>query len=90
MQEQTKRMMEQQGKVRSGGFARTAPPSNAPPEPKSPPPPPKHRGKELFDLLNFKNLELDSDRIVIVALALLLTAQDADEMLILALLYIML
>ena len=54
------------------------------------PPPPKPKSKDLLGLLNFKNIELDSDRIIIIALALLLCAEEADEMLILALIYIML
>lgn len=58
-----------------------------------PPPkeiPPKKKSKDLLGLLNFKNIELDSDRIIIIALALLLCAEEADELLIMALIYIML
>ncbi len=47
-------------------------------------------GFDLFRLLNFKNLELDSDRVLILGLALLLSSEETDELLMLALLYIML
>lgn len=53
-------------------------------------PPPKAKSKDLLGLLNFKNIELDSDRIIIIALALLLCSEEADELLIMALIYIML
>ncbi len=52
--------------------------------------PPTPKSKDLLGLLNFKNIELDSDRIIIIALALLLCADEADELLIMALIYIML
>ncbi len=52
--------------------------------------PPKKKGRDLLEMLNFKNLELDSDRITIIALALMLSAEEADELLIMALIYIML
>lgn len=52
--------------------------------------PPKKKGRDLLEMFNFKNLELDSDRIIIIALALLLSAEEADELLIMALIYIML
>lgn len=54
---------------------------------------PVHRsrtGFDLFRLINFKNLELDSDRVLILGLALLLSSEETDELLMLALLYIML
>lgn len=69
----------------------TPPPQPAvtpPPSPASPPKKPKL--KNLFELINFKGLEMDGDRLVIVALALILASEEADELLILALLYIML
>ena len=44
----------------------------------------------LLELLNFKNIALDNDRIIILALCLLLSSEEADELLILALIYIML
>lgn len=44
----------------------------------------------LLELINFKNITPDNDRITILALCLLLSSEQADELLILALLYIML
>ena len=44
----------------------------------------------LLELLNFKNITMDNDRITILALCLLLSSEGADELLILALIYIML
>ncbi|MBP3691978.1 MAG: hypothetical protein J6I80_01895 [Clostridia bacterium] len=69
-------------------------PQRQPPQKQTPPPPPperqQKRGKDLLEMFNFKNLELDGDRIIIIALALLLSAEEADELLIMALIYIML
>lgn len=67
--------------------------SPQPAQPEAPPQqsqPPKKKGRDLLEMFNFKNLELDSDRIIIIALALLLSAEEADELLIMALIYIML
>ncbi len=47
-------------------------------------------GQNIMRLLNFKNLEMDSDRVLLAGLLLLLTGEEADEMLLLALIYIML
>jgi hypothetical protein len=44
----------------------------------------------LLELLNFKNITMDNDRITILALCLLLSSENADELLLLALIYIML
>ncbi len=52
--------------------------------------PENESGLDILKLLNFKNMELDGDRIIILALALILSAEKADELLILALIYIML
>lgn len=41
-------------------------------------------------MLNFKALKMDSDRTIILAVMLLLMGESSDELLILALLYIML
>lgn len=51
---------------------------------------PKSRSKELINLLNLKNISLDSDRALIMGILLLLANEDADEWLILSLIYIML
>lgn len=57
--------------------------------PQKPNKPPKNR-LNLLELLNFKNITMDNDRITILALCLLLSSEGADELLILALIYIML
>lgn len=44
----------------------------------------------ILNLLNFKGLKMDNDRLIILAVCLLLTGEEADELLILALMYIML
>ena len=47
-------------------------------------------GKNLLNLLNLKDLKIDNDRLIILAICLLLSGEDVDEILMLALLYIML
>lgn len=51
--------------------------------------PPSNRGN-LLELINFKNIKMDNDRLIILSLCLLLSAEQADELLLLALIYIML
>lgn len=63
--------------------------------PASPPPvtrpaPSKTNGMNLLNLLNFKGIQMDHDRLIILALCMLLASEEADELLLLALLYIML
>ncbi len=48
------------------------------------------RGLDLVKMLNFQNINMDSDRILILAVMLLLIGESNDELLLLALLYIML
>ena len=50
---------------------------------------PSGRGN-LLELINFKNIKMDNDRLIILSLCLLLSAEQADELLLLALIYIML
>ena len=55
----------------------------------------KVKPKETFGLdflrnFNFKNLKLNNDNLIIIALILLLCGEDKNELLILALIYIML
>lgn len=50
----------------------------------------KGNGLNLLNMLNFKSLGMDHDRMVILALCLLLSGEEADELLLLALIYIML
>lgn len=52
--------------------------------------PQKSRSKELINLLNLKNISLDSERALIMGILLLLANEEADEWLILALIYVML
>lgn len=47
-------------------------------------------GSSLLKMLNFRAIKMDSDRSVIIALMLLLMGDSHDELLLLALLYIML
>ena len=46
-------------------------------------------GIDLLNLLNFKEIKMDNDRLIILALCLLLSSDDIDELLLLALMYIM-
>lgn len=48
------------------------------------------KGGSILNFLNFKGMKMDNDRLVILAICLLLAGEEADELLILALIYIML
>lgn len=48
------------------------------------------KGINLLNMLNFKGMNMDNDRLIILAVCLLLSGEDADELLMLALMYIML
>lgn len=50
----------------------------------------KGGGSKILDFLNFKNIEIDSDTSTILMLMLLLSKEEQDELLMMALLYIML
>lgn len=50
----------------------------------------KPKGFDILKLLNFKNLKLDSDILLIVVLIFLLSTEETDELLMMALIYIML
>ncbi len=50
----------------------------------------RFKGADILKLLNFKNIGIDSDVLIIVTLILLLSTDDCDQLLILALVYIML
>ncbi len=63
---------------------------NNPLPPPTPPPRKADNGSSLLKMLNFKAIKMDSDRTVIIALMLLLMGDSGDELLLLALLYIML
>lgn len=46
-------------------------------------------GFDIMKLLNFKNLEMDSDRTLVMMMMLLLSGENSDSLLTMALLYIM-
>ncbi len=66
------------------------------PTPPNPPSPPKggllgrFKGLDILKIFNFKNLHIDSDVLIIIALIFLLSTEETDELLLLALVYIML
>lgn len=64
-------------------------PPTPPPAPK-PSAPPRTNGMNLLNLINLKGMQMDNDRLIVLVLCLLLSSEDADELLLLALLYIML
>ena len=64
-------------------------PEKEPPKPVPAPAPQNHRGLGLLKMLNFQSLKLDNDILVIALLIMLLGSDDADELLLMALLYIM-
>ncbi len=66
------------------------PPESPPAAPPPPPPKMQDSGSSLLKMLNFKAMKMDSDRAVILAVMLLLMGDSGDELLLLALLYIML
>ena len=47
-------------------------------------------GLDFLRLLNFKKLRLDNDRLIIITLILLLITENPNELLVLALIYVML
>lgn len=57
----------------------TPPPTNAP-----------IKGGSILNFLNFKGMKMDNDRLIILAICLLLAGEEVDELLMLALMYIML
>lgn len=65
-------------------------PTPSQPEKENRQPPARENGLNLLNMLNFKSIGMDHDRMVILALCLLLSGEEADELLLLALIYIML
>lgn len=51
---------------------------------------PAKKGFDILKMLNLKNIEIDSDRALILLLFLLLSSEGCDELLLLSLLYIIL
>ena len=58
--------------------------------PKPEPMPPKNTPFDIFKLLKLDGFRADSDRLLLLGLFLLLNSQEADELLLYALIYIML
>ena len=48
------------------------------------------KGGNILNFLNFKGMKMDNDRLIILAICLLLAGEEIDELLMLALIYIML
>ena len=48
------------------------------------------KGGNILSFLNFKGMKIDNDRLIILAVCLLLAGEETDELLMLALIYIML
>lgn len=69
-------------------------PANRPAQ--SPPPQPKggflsrFKGLDILKIFNFQHLHIDNDVLIIVALIFLLSTEETDELLLMALIYIML
>ena len=66
--------------------------SNTLPHSANQPTPPKSNsvGGNILSFLNFKGMKIDNDRLIILAICLLLAGDEVDELLMLALIYIML
>lgn len=50
----------------------------------------RFKGLDILKIFNFQNIRLDSDVLVIIALIFLLSTEETDELLMMALIYIML
>lgn len=50
----------------------------------------RFKGLDILKIFNFQNIRLDSDVLIIIALIFLLSTEETDELLIMALIYIML
>ena len=48
------------------------------------------KSNSILNFLNFKGIKMDNDRLIILAICLLLAGEETDELLMLALIYIML
>lgn len=83
--------------MRQNGNKQQKPSQKREPKPNpqpSNPAPTSHGGRgvsgRLLQMLNFKNFEFNSDTSLLLGILFLLSSQEADEMLVLALIYIML
>ena len=50
----------------------------------------KNKGFDILNMLNLKNLKMDNDVMLIIMMVLILSSETSDELLLLALVYIML
>jgi len=50
----------------------------------------KNKGFDILNMLNLKNLNMDNDVMLIIMMVLILSSETSDELLLLALVYIML
>ncbi len=50
----------------------------------------RFKGTDILKIFNFKNLHIDNDVLIIIALIFLLSTEETDELLLMALIYIML
>lgn len=50
----------------------------------------RFKGLDILKIFNFQNLKIDNDVLIIIALIFLLSTEETDELLLLALVYIML
>ena len=76
--------------VVSGSENRNHPQKNEQPDRcQEPEKPSQNRGLGLLKMLNLQSLKLDNDVLVIIMMIMLLGSDDADELLLLALVYIM-
>lgn len=78
------------GKIPAPDFVQLRQEKSDPPPPKKQQKPQKQGGFDLLRLFNFNNISLDSDRVLIIAVLLLLMSESSDELLLFALIYIML
>ena len=63
---------------------------NSDARPKSIPKTKAVKSNNILNFLNFKGIKMDNDRLIILAICLLLAGEETDELLMLALIYIML
>ena len=95
-QDAVRRAQDMQRRAR-GGSGRSSPPPPRPKPPRSEPAPPRPGGKappprsghNLLNLLNFQNLEMDSDTILILLVFFILASDEGDIYTLMALLYLL-
>ncbi len=87
LQRAAERVREMQRRAaKAGGGNRNLPEKNETRQNTAPAP----RRKSILELINFKNMEIDNDRSLLMGILLLLSGESTDELLMLALIYIML